>query len=190
MADNETTFAVPAPKASRTRLREFQAGLAERLRRAATAPSTQSRLAFRISGPRGERHFLVDLPEAGEILSVPEITPVPLTKPWFLGLANVRGSLVSVVDLTLLSELGSTYTDKDSRVLSMSPQLRFNAGILVTRMMGLRNVEQLALDHTAPAVAGAPWIGKTFRDAEGVKWEELRLGGLATDDRFMQIGIW
>jgi twitching motility protein PilI len=191
MADSETAI-VPAraPRASRTRLREFQAGLAERLRQAATMPSTQSRLAFRITGAQGDRHYLVDLPEAGEILSVPEITPVPLTKGWFLGLANVRGSLLSVVDLTLLTEGGTTQTDKDSRVLAFSPELRFNAGILVTRMMGLRNAAQLEVDDAASLPGAAPWIGKCFRDTDGVKWEELRLAGLTTDDRFLQIGIW
>ena len=191
MADLETRIApAPAPKASRTRLREFQAGLAERLRQAATTPSTQSRLAFRISGARGERHYLVDLPEAGEIISVPEITPVPLTKPWFLGLANVRGSLLSVVDLTLFADEGATITDKDSRVLAFSPELRFNAGILVTRMMGLRNIAQLTSDGVSESPDADPWVGKRFKDKDGLQWEELRLVGLATDERFLQIGIW
>ncbi len=192
MAELETRTkpAAPAPRASRTRLREFQAGLAERLRAAATAPSHQSRLAFRIATASGERNFLVDLPEAGEILSVPEITPVPQTRRWYLGLANVRGSLLSIVDLSRLTDSGATLTDKDSRILAFSPELRFNAGILVTRMQGLRNIEQLVEDHTESMDPATPWLGKHFRDGDNGKWQELRLASLAADERFLQIGIW
>jgi twitching motility protein PilI len=46
----------------------------------------------------GER-YLLDLLEAGEIVPVPALTSVPLTQPWYLGLANIRGSLVGVIDL-------------------------------------------------------------------------------------------
>ena len=176
-------------RGGRTRLREFQAGLAERLRYAAAAPSLQRRLAVRIGQDRREHNFLIDLPEAGEIISIPEITPVPLTKSWFRGLANVRGNLVSVVDLSDFNEEGATLLDKDSRVLAFSSQLRFNAAILVTRMLGLRNAAQLTRIDGDDDSNRAPWIGNAFQDTDGVVWKELRLAALASDERFLQIGI-
>lgn len=175
---------------SRTRLREFQADLAERLRRAATAPSKQSRLAVRIAREGGEQNFLINLPEAGEIISIPDVASVPLTKAWYLGLANVRGNLVSVVDLSRFGGLGPTQIDKDSRVLAFSSELRFNAGILVTRMLGLRNSEQLTPVASAAHESQPAWVGSAFRDADGVSWQELHLAALAADERFLQIGIW
>lgn len=181
---------LPARSTSRTRLREFQAELAERLRRASVTPSAHSRLAVRIMRDRGESNFLVDLPEAGEILSVPDITPVPLTRPWYLGLANVRGSLVSVVDIARFAGLGSTQLDKDSRVLAFSGELHFNASILVTRMLGLRNTDQLTPMERHDDADRPAWIGDAFRDQDGAVWEELRLAALAADERFLQIGIW
>ena len=171
-------------RGGRTRLREFQAGLAERLRHAAAAPSLQRRLAVRIGQEHRERNFLIDLPEAGEIISIPEITPVPLTKSWYRGLANVRGSLVSD-----FNEDGATLLDKDSRVLAFSSRLHFNAAIFVTRMLGLRNAAQLTRVDRDDESARAPWIGDAFQDADGVIWEELRLVALASDERFLQIGI-
>jgi twitching motility protein PilI len=179
-----------AKSGSRTRLREFQAGLAERLRQAVTAPTTQSRLAVRVAREGGEQNYLIDLPEAGEIISIPEVSAVPLTKSWYLGLANVRGNLVSVVDLARFSGFGSTQLDKDSRVLAFSSHLRFNAGILVSRMLGLRNAEQLTPLERGEEEGRPAWVGNAFRDAEGVNWEELRLAALAADERFLQIGIW
>jgi twitching motility protein PilI len=190
MAEPQTRTVPSLPgRGSRTRLREFQAGLAERLRHAATTPSLQRRLAVRLGRDSSERNFLIDLPEAGEIISIPEITPVPLTKTWYRGLANVRGNLVSVIDLSDFNDEGVTLLDKDSRVLAFSSGLRFNAAILVTRMLGLRNATQLTPFERNGQSVLAPWIGNAFRDADGIVWEELRLVALAADERFLQIGI-
>ena len=57
--------------------------------------ATQSLLAFESGGER----WLVDLADAGEVLPVPPLSDVPLTQPWFLGIANIRGTLFSVTDL-------------------------------------------------------------------------------------------
>jgi twitching motility protein PilI len=86
-----------------------------------------------------------------------------------------------------------TVLDKDSRVLAFSPELKFNAGILVTRMLGLRGSTQLTerTDVSEDTIAASPsWIGRHFADHDGVYWEELRLSVLATEERFLQIGIW
>lgn len=173
-----------ASELRRVRLREFQAGLAERLRRAQSAPLTTNRLGFQV----GSRNFLVDLADAGEILAVPEITPVPLTKPWYRGLANVRGSLLGVVDLSLFADGVATPIDRDSRVLAFAADLRFNAGILVTRMLGLRSSAQLVVDAERVS-AEVPWASVNLIDADGVRWHELDLGLLTGDERFLQIGL-
>jgi len=46
----------------------------------------------------GTRNWLLKLDDAGEMLPLPEFSSVPLTKPWYLGLANIRGVLASIVD--------------------------------------------------------------------------------------------
>lgn len=170
--------------ARRLRLREFQADLALRLRRAQSAPVTTNRLGFQV----GARNFLVDLADAGEILTVPEITPVPLTKPWYLGLANVRGNLLGVADLSLFVDGVPTPVDKDSRVLAFAADLRFNAGIVVTRMLGLRSATHLT-PHSGTPNALPQWTGVPLVDADGMVWEELDLAALTSDERFLQIGL-
>src|SRR5713101_5991401 len=82
-------------------LREFQHGLAQRLREAQAETEPTSRLGVQA----GSRNWLLKLDDAGEMLPLPEISGVPLTKAWYLGLANIRGVLASVVDGRLLHEL-------------------------------------------------------------------------------------
>ena len=140
-----------------------------------------------------QKNYLIDLPEAGEIIAIPDVTSVPLTKPWYRGLANVRGGLISVIDLGVYQDGAATTLDKDSRVLAFSSELKFNAGILVTRMLGLRGTGQLTerTDRPDHEVAVNPsWIGRSYTDQDGVTWEELSLAALAADERFLQIGIW
>ena len=43
--------------------------------------------------------FIGGIGDVNEILFMPTLAPVPGTKPWLLGVANVRGNLVPVVDL-------------------------------------------------------------------------------------------
>ncbi len=170
---------------SRARLREFQERLAERLAQARQSPVTASRLGFQINDER----FLIDLGDAGELVPVPDITGVPHTHAWYRGLMSLRGNLVSVIDFAAFAGQGATRIERESRVLSFAPQLDFNASILVTRMLGLHNVDEWTreADSTDSAGAGVAWRGDVLRDANGQAWNELAFGALARDEQFLRI---
>lgn len=175
----------------RERLREFQTGLSEKLRKAQTAPLAVNRLGIQI----GPHRLLVDLADAGEILAVPDIAPVPLTKSWYRGLANVRGNLLGIVDLSLYAGGPATPLDKDSRVLAFSTDLRFSVGILVSRMLGLRSAADLTTADAsgkeapegAPGEIFAPWVRALLVDAQEIHWQELDLSAVTADERFIDI---
>ncbi len=172
----------------RERLRDFQSGLADKLRRAQGAPLAVNRLGVQI----GSNRVLIDLAHAGEILAVPDIMPVPLTKSWYRGLANVRGNLLGVVDLSLFAGGPATPLDKESRVLAFSSDLRLSAGILVSRMLGLRSAADLATDAddadaATPDPLFGPWVRARLVDAHRARWQEIDLAALAGDPRFIDI---
>jgi twitching motility protein PilI len=58
------------------------------------APGLWRGIGFRV----GSRLLVSGIDEINELLAVPVLTPVPGTQPWLLGVANVRGNLVPVVD--------------------------------------------------------------------------------------------
>ncbi|HET7031584.1 MAG TPA: chemotaxis protein CheW, partial [Casimicrobiaceae bacterium] len=80
---------------ARIDLQSFQQELANRLASKTAAQVESSRLGLACGGER----FLIRLGDAAEVVAVPPIASVPLTQSWFLGLANIRGNLYSVVDL-------------------------------------------------------------------------------------------
>lgn len=133
---------------SKTHLREFQARLSERLRKA-----TSTDLAARLGLMIGDERFLVDLSEAGEIVAIPSvIAPVPHTRDWFRGLVNLRGVLFAVSDLSRLAGHGPTPLTRESRLLAVAARLNFNAAILVSRMLGLHNIGSMLSTTVAPPI--------------------------------------
>lgn len=180
--------AVNAPESGsrRTRLREFQAQLVERMQAAASGAQTQARqLGVMIGGTR----WLLNLQEAGEIVSVGSVTEVPLTQPWFLGLTNIRGNLISVVDLAGFRGEEPTPINKESRIVAFAPSLSFNSGLLVSRVMGLRNVDEMEAVQAGATAATAPWAAKQYLDQESSVWTELDLSLIVQDPQFLQVGL-
>ncbi|WP_141733328.1 chemotaxis protein CheW [Oligoflexus tunisiensis] len=49
----------------------------------------------------GREEFAIPLLVVKEVIAVPEITPVPFSPPYFLGIMNLRGQVISVLDLRL-----------------------------------------------------------------------------------------
>ena len=167
------------------KLREFSTQLAQRLKEAPNKPTEPTRLAIRI----GPENYLVEMALAGEIVSLPEITPVPWTRPWYRGLANVRGRLIGVVDLLHLMGREPLTPDQTQQVLVFGEVLGVNAGILVTRAFGIRNLKELTpLDGASPA-GRASWEQVRYRDNEGLAMTELELRELATSTHFASIAV-
>lgn len=136
----------------------------------------------------GEQRCLVDLPEAGEIVPMPtSMLQVPLTRDWFLGVVNVRGTLFTVVDLARFMGGNFTPITKESRLVTMSPSLSFNATLVVTKMLGLRNSASMTL-VSEQGPAEKPWLVQRFRDAEGHAWVRLSLTRLVSASAFLMIG--
>jgi len=170
--------------ARRNRLREFQAQLVERMQAASTGAQAQaSQLGVMI----GQSRWLLNLQEAGEIVSVGAITQVPLTQDWFLGLTNIRGNLVSVIDLARYRGMPATPVDKESRIVAFAPSLSFNSGLLVSRVMGLRNVAEMEVQQDD--AGDTPWAAQRYVDRDSQVWTQLNLSLIVQDPQFLQVGI-
>jgi twitching motility protein PilI len=166
--------------ARRTDLRRFQEELSRRIASADSAVSAGRRLAFKA----GNSDWLVALPDAGEVLPVPVLTAVPLTRAWVRGLANVRGNLYTVVDLAAFAGGPPTSTGPRSRLLLVGQRHAMNSALLVDAVVGLRDVGELAL----PAGAGQPeWIKAAHQDRDGAHWQELNVPALLQASSFLDV---
>lgn len=169
--------------ARRTRLREFQTQLVERMQAASSGATAHAR---QLGVMIGSSRWLLNLQEAGEIVSVGTIAKVPLTQDWFLGLTNIRGNLISVVDLAHFSGMPPTAIDKESRIVAFAPALGFNCGLLVSRVMGLRNVTEMTVQSDD---AVSSWAAQRYVDRDAQVWTELNLSLIVQDPRFLHVGL-
>ena len=167
--------------AARISLRDYQRDLAARLR-AADASAMASKLGVQV----GSEGWLVDLADAGEVLPMPPLRALPLTKPWFRGVTNVRGNLYSVVDFSAFIGGPAASLGDQTRLLLLSERFRTGAALLVDRSLGLRNPGQL---KAAEMVGGHPaWLRGEFTDDSGARWKELDVPELVQDADFLAVG--
>ena len=163
-------------------LREFQQGLAQRLREAQAEAEPTSRLGVQA----GNGNWLLKLDDAGEMLPLPEISSVPLTKPWYLGLANIRGVLSSVVDFAAFAGGETTARTPDCRLLLIAERFQSFSGLVISRMLGLKNVQAM---QPVEEKGSKPWVAGAFRDDDGRLWHELNIGALVAHDDFLHVGV-
>jgi twitching motility protein PilI len=169
--------------ARRTRsLREFQLQLGERLRTASTRAALSSRLGFQVGGDS----WFVALHQVSEVIPIPVTVPVPLTQPWFRGVSNIRGNLYSIIDFSAFQGRDAISAGMERRVILISDRLIGGAGLVVSRMLGLRNPEQFTkLERPADA---APWLGGVYAAPGGTQWLELDLPALVRQPGFLEVG--
>jgi twitching motility protein PilI len=171
-------------RAAKLDLRTFQRELASRLATKTAAQVESSRLGLSCGGER----WLIRLADAGEVVTVPEIVPVPITRPWFLGVSNIRGNLYSVVDFAKFLAREAPAAGGAPRLVLFGPRAGdLNAGIVVHRVLGLRNIAELA--PAAPPQDMPAWYAQRWMDGDGNAWQEIDLAALARDPAFLQVGI-
>jgi len=168
--------------AARLSLRDYQLGLSARLQRAETDRGAASKLGLEAGGGA----WLVDLTEAGEMIPVPPISAVPLARPWFCGVANIRGNLYSVVDFSAFLGGEATAVTDQARLLLISDRFRAGCALLVDRSLGLRKSGELE-----PRAAGAEskWTRAEYTDTEGKRWRELNVPALVRDPEFLDVSV-
>ncbi|MDO9449180.1 MAG: chemotaxis protein CheW [Rugosibacter sp.] len=179
--------------------REFQEKLSARLIAAQRGEIEQSVLAVE-SGTEvlpGGRRWLIPLAEAGEILPYPEITTVPLTQAWFLGVANIRGALHSVIDFSAWRGGSLTpVTPAQARILLIGARHGANSALLIERTLGLRPLSGFQLAEDTPdqgssvltsSAQPANWQEALVTDDQGMQWSMLNISLLLTSPLWLDI---
>jgi twitching motility protein PilI len=164
-------------------LREFQTRLAEKLKAAEATRGAASMLGFSAGG----RLWLVSLDQINEVVTVPALTEVPWAKPWFAGVASVRGALYGCVDLAAYLGLGEPLPPGEARILLAHPRFGVNAALRVERALGLRGIADLVPEPGAEDAAA--WQLSRWHDREGQFWTEISMERLVSTPAFLEAGL-
>lgn len=172
--------------AKTSNLREFQQTILTKLKDAANQVGVES--SSRLGVVVGSKRFLVHLNEVKEALPVPPFQGVPLTKTWFLGVANVRGNLYSITDLAQFISMPATTKSMHNRILLLSTETTTQAALLVDSLIGLRSVQAMRVKQDDGEVN--QYFGKqVYIDDDENEWLELDVETLVQNKDFVQPNI-
>lgn len=187
--------AAPRPRAERPPMTSFEAlvdyerrslahvaGVPEQIE----APGLWRGIGFRI----GDRYFVSSISEVNEILSMPSaLTAVPATRNWLLGVGNVRGNLIAVVDIKQFLMEQRTHVSDRSRVLWVK-QTGGGVGLLVDEVLGQRNLtDEQRVDaegEADPRLARFVTENVTLNDR---KWGMFSMVELTRAQEFQQTSV-
>ena len=125
----------------RTTLRDYQTNILARLENAKRADAEPP--AGYLGVVIGGKNVLINLQEISETLPMLDIQRVPLVKPWFLGVANVRGVLYAINDLGQMLESKLTNISSNTRLVMVSEVITSNVAFVVDKMIGLRKLDDM-----------------------------------------------
>lgn len=167
-------------------LLHFDARLrAIRLDMAAGQAETWSGLGFRVN----DTWFAAPRDDVLEVIVPPPVTRVPNARAWLLGIANVRGNLLTVVDLRQFLGLPPTEPQRTQRILVLNSS-RMPAGFLVDEVAGHRQFTPNEQRHREAIQADqfAPYLLGAFV-REGQPWLAMSLHKIAQSQTIKQAGL-
>lgn len=154
------------------------AGLPEQL----DAPGLWRGVAYRV----GTHRLASGFDEVVEILPLPPLTAVPGALSWMLGVANIRGALLPVVDLKQFLEGERTVLHERQRVLVVR-QPGGDVAVTIDELYGQRSfVEEHGIDPDAVADGRyAHFVDRAYR-MNDQDWGVFSLERLARTPEFRQ----
>ena len=142
-------------------------------------------------GYRIGRHRLVSAYEAvAEIITVPQITPVPGAQPWMLGVANVRSNLLPVVDLKQVLEGARSVIHEGHQKVMVLRQPGGDVAVTIDELYGQRSFMEEQLVEAEGVAEGrySGLIERAYQVAEDV-WGVFSLDRLVRTPEFRHAAV-
>jgi purine-binding chemotaxis protein CheW len=97
--------------------------------------------------------YALELGHVREVYTLEDLTPLPCTPPFIIGIINVRGQIFSVVDLKKLFNLpDQERTDLSKAILIEAGGMAF--GVLANLILGVQSISLKAIQPPPPTLTG------------------------------------
>lgn len=138
----------------------------------------------------GEYQLVAPLGEIAEVLTVTDMTAVPLSQTWMLGIANIRGRLLPITHLGNflgIKNTGQRYHDQKILVIDKP---KIFSGLQVDQILGIqtfnqRQYEAVGLPSDSPL---EPYTHGRFRNNQQ-EWYIFMPSLLAEDNRYLEAAL-
>ena len=161
-----------------TILRERARALARRSEQAPSADTVLEVLEFRLAQER----YAVEPRHVREVFPLKELTPLPCTPSFVLGIVNVRGQILPVFDLRKLFDLPEEGLTDLHRVIIVRGH-NLELGLLADLSLGVRSVPLSSLQPSLPTLTGIR--GDYLKGVTAERLVVLDLASLLADPRII-----
>ncbi|MEE8079037.1 MAG: chemotaxis protein CheW [Pseudomonadales bacterium] len=140
-------------------------------------------LGYQVGGLR----LVSNMNEISEILKMPRYAALPGVRSWILGIANVRGRLLPIIDLHDYFSMPPTLPMMQWRVLVIEDE-DIAAGLVVEQSLGIQHFLEDSFEETTAegATALQPYIRGAFRHG-GRMFYETHLKSILRDEKFFDV---
>ncbi len=137
----------------------------------------------------GDSRLIAAMADIKEILDLPDFTSVPGVKSWVVGVANVRGSLLPIMDLKGYL-LGEQVNQRDKGRVIVIDYKGFNTGLVVDEIYGMRHFRESEASQDVYEVHEGitPFIERVFIN-EDEHWPVFDFNQMTQDERFSQASL-
>jgi twitching motility protein PilI len=142
-------------------------------------------IGFRI----GDSKLITSMSDVKEILELPEVTMVPGVKSWVVGVANVRGNLLPIMDMKGFL-LGDNIKHRNKGRVVVIDYRGFNTGLVVEEIYGMRHFRSADVTDDAPRVHEniSPYVDHVYRQDDD-HWPVFSFNKMTQDKRFASASI-
>jgi purine-binding chemotaxis protein CheW len=128
-------------------LKERAHALAREIEPATSAKDRLAVVTFELAG----EHYAIEVSHVREVHALKELTPVPCTPPFILGIVNVRGQILTVIDFKEFVGLPKQgISDMNKVIIVRDGDMQL--GILADRVDGMRLVASSDIQPSLPTL--------------------------------------
>jgi purine-binding chemotaxis protein CheW len=140
---------VPSPDEKTRILKERARDLARAPEEAGGGEERLTVVEFMLAHER----YALELAYIREVYPLKELTPLPGTPDFVMGIVNVRGQILSIIDIGRFFELPQKgLTNLNQVIILKSDDMEF--GILADEILGTRSIPQSAIQPSLPTLTG------------------------------------
>jgi twitching motility protein PilI len=144
-------------------------------------------IGFTIAGT----HFVAPMGSVSEILHPPKYTTVPGVKNWMLGIANVRGRLLPILDLALFFDLKqASLKSREKRVLIVEHG-EILSGFVVDSVHGMQYFSADSFQKKSSKELGRsilPFVKGAYEKNKS-KWNVFDTFALTENENFIDVAV-
>lgn len=103
--------------------------------------------------------FALDIQNVVEVQTIEQVTEVFNTPPFVVGVVNIRGDIIALLDIGLFFEMEPTQWEKGKKMV-IAQHGKQDACFMADRMAGVQWIEQEKIDPPPPTLAdvSSHWI--------------------------------